>query len=327
MLVVKNNTMNKVVKRLQSRFYPLNYTMGHADPVPVTPENIYNGLIGAFKFGKIGIFSNSCSKIWNSGEITEEKRKAIAWLVAESNFSIDSAKTLVAIQRPVDKNEIIKPLIHGKLPHYFKYAKDKTNEQVEPPNQSFMNRLPEHVNGWSMRKDKNGDDIESVKIKYCKTVGKFDYRMLMKEGVDYTVQEDHPIIQAYNYWNAHQWVVTQITEETEHIDMDEQYMFKVIRDKIVETGFGLDYIVNSLVAYAYTIKPDSLKKLLWSCFGAEIVENLKANTPKLGKICPMCGRRFKPQFVGGSQIEQMYCSQGCTEEANREIAFEKWCDC
>ena len=229
--------------------------------------------------------------------------------------------------RPADKNEIIKPLIHGKLPHYFKYAKDKTNEQVEPPNQSFMNRLPEHVNGWSMRKDKNGDDIESVKIKYCKTVGKFDYRMLMKEGVDYTVQEDHPIIQAYNYWNAHQWGVTQITEETEHIDMDEQYMFKVIRDKIVETGFGLDYIVNSLVAYAYTIKPDSLKKLLWSCFGAEIVENLKVNTPKLGKICPMCGRRFKPQFVGGSQIEQMYCSQGCTEEANREIAFEKWCDC
>ena len=77
----------------------------------------------------------------------------------------------------------------------------------------------------------------------------------------------------------------------------------------------------------YTVKMDSQKKLLWSCFGAEIVENLKANTPKLGKICPICGRRFKPQFVGGSQIEQMYCSQECTEEANREIAFEKWCNC
>ena len=325
MLVIKNNTMNKVVKRLQPRFYPLNYTMGHADPVSITPENIYNGLIAAFKYGKIGIYSNSCSKIWNSGEITEEKRKAMAWLVAESNWSIDAAKCLYMPPRPDDKNEIIKPLIHGKLPHYFKYAKDKTNEQVEPPNQSFMNRLPEHVNGWSMRKDKNGDDIESVKIKYCKTVGKFDYRMLMKEGVDYTVQEDHPIIQAYNYWNAHQWAVTQITEETEHIDMDEQYMFKVIRDKIVETGFGLDYIVNSLVAYAYTIKPDSLKKLLWSCFGAEIVENLKANTPKLGKICPICGKRFTSVPHSGS--EQIYCSTECYEEAKNESRFELWCNC
>ena len=226
--------------------------------------------------------------------------------------------------RPEDKNEIIKPLIHSKLPHYFKYAKDKTNEQVEAPNQSFMNRLPEHVNGWSMRKDKNGDDIESVKIKYCKTVGKFDYRMLMKEGVDYTVQEDHPIIQAYNYWNAHQ---NDFNEDNEIVDGEDTYAIKFIRDKILGMGYNVDFVTNSLVAYMYTVKADSQKKLLWSCFGAEIVENLKVNTPKLGKICPICGRRFKPQFVGGSQIEQMYCSQECTEEANREIAFEKWCDC
>ena len=323
-LVVKNNTLNKIIKRIQQRFYPLNYKMGHADPVEVNPQNIYNGLIAAFKYGKIGIYSNSCSKIWNSGEITEEKKKALAWLVAESNFSIDAAKTLQMIERPADKNEIIKPLIHGKLPHYFKYAKDKTNEQVEPPNQSFMNRLPEHVNGWSMRKDKNGDDIEAVKIKYCKTVGKFDYRMLMKEGVDYTVQEDHPIIQAYNYWNAHQ---AEFNEENDNVDDDDAYATKFIRDKILTTGYNVDYVTNSLVAYMYTVKTNSQKKLLWSCFGAEIVENLKVNTPKLGKICPICGRRFKPQFVGGSQIEQMYCSQECTEEANREIAFEKWCNC
>ena len=148
--------------------------------------------------------------------------------------------------------------------------------------------------------------------------------MLMKEGVDYTVQEDHPIIQAYNYWNAHQ---AEFNEENDNVDDDDAYATKFIRDKILTTGYNVDYITNSLVAYTYTVKTDSQKKLLWSCFGAEIVENLKANTPKLGKICPICGRRFKPQFVGGSQIEQMYCSQECTEEANREIAFEKWCDC
>lgn len=324
MLVIKNNTLNKVAKRIQPNFYPLNYTMGHSNAVQITPQNIYDGLIAAFKYGKIGIYSNSCSKIWNSDEITEEKRKAMAWLVAESNWSIDAAKCLYMPPRPADKNEIIKPLIHDKLPHYFKYAKDKTNEQVEPPNQSFMNRLPEHVNGWTMKKNSKGEETETIKIKYCKTVGKFDYRMLMKEGVDYTVQEDHPIIQAYNYWNAHQ---NDFNEDNEIVDGEDTYAIKFIRDKILATGCNIDYITNSLVAYMYTVKIDSQKKLLWSCFGAEIVENLKVNAPKLGEICPICGKRFKPQFVGGSQIEQMYCSQECTEEAHRDQMFEKWCNC
>lgn len=313
------------MNRIQPEFYPLNYKMGHADTVQITPENIYNGLIAAFKYGKIGIFSNSASKVWNSGEITEEKKRVLAWLVAESNFSIDAAKTLSMVQRPEDKNEIIKPLIRGKLPHYFKYAKDKTDEQVEPPNGSFMNRLPEHVHGWTPRKTSKGDS-EAVKIKYCKTVGKFDYRMLMKEGVDYTVAEDHPVIQAYNHWNAHQWSVTAITEETEHTDMDDLYVFKFIRAEIDKLGYDKDYVTNSLVAYAYTIKPNSLKKLLWSCFGEEIVENLKVNTPKLGKICPICGKRFKPvePHVG---IEQLYCSSKCYEEATNDARYEKWCNC
>ena len=325
MLVIKNNTMNKVAKRLQPEFYPLNYVMGHADPVQITPENIYDGLIAAFKYGKIGIFSNSASKVWNSGEITEEKKRVLAWLVAESNFSIDAAKTLSMVQRPEDKNEIIKPLIRGKLPHYFKYAKDKTDEQVEPPNASFMNRLPEHVHGWTMRKNSKGGESEVVRTKYCKTVGKLDYRMLMKEGVDYTVQEEHPVIQAYNYWNAYQWSVTAITEETEHTDMDDLYVFKFIRAEIDKLGYDKDYVTNSLVAYAYTVKPNSLKKLLWSCFGKEIVENLKVNTPKLGKICPICGKRFKPD-ISHDRGERLYCSDKCLEEANLAATYEKWCN-
>lgn len=327
MLVIKNNTLNKVAKRLQPNFYPLNYTMGHSNAVQISPQNIYDGLIAAFKYGKIGIYSNSCSKIWNSDEITEEKRKAMAWLVAESNWSIDAAKCLYMPPRPADKNEIIKPLIRGKLPHYFKYAKDKTNEQVEPPNQSFMNRLPEHVNGWMMKKNSKGEETETIKIKYCKTVGKFDYRMLMKEGVDYTVQEDHPVIQAYNYWNAH----NQEAKDTFDIDCncniddEDLYAFNFIREQILNLGYGVDYTVNSLVAYAYTVKPSSLKKMLWSCFGAEIVENLKANTPKLGKICPICGKRVQSKTYGAA--EQVYCSQECFDEAHREVMFEKWCNC
>lgn len=300
--------------------------MGHADPVQITLENIYNGLIAAFKYGKIGIFSNSASKVWNSGEITEGKKQVLAWLVAESNFSIDACKTLEMIQRPEDKNEIIKPLIRGKLPHYFKYAKDKTNEQVELPNGSFMNRLPEHVHGWTPRKTSKGDS-EAVKIKYCKTVGKFDYRMLMKEGVDYTVAEDHPVIQAYNYWNAHNQEAkdTFDVENNCNVDDEDLYTFQCIKQNILSLGYDHDYVANSLIAYVYTVKPNSLKKLLWSCFGEEIVENLKVNAPKLGKICPICGKRFKPD-VSHDRGERLYCSDKCLEEANLTNTHEKWCN-
>ena len=111
-----------------------------------------------------------------------------------------------------------------------------------------------------------------------------------------------------------------------NMDDEDLYAFKFIREQILSLGYGVDYTTNSLVAYAYTVKPSSLKKLLWSCFGAEIVENLKVNTPKLGKICPICGKRFKPDLSHGG-LEQQYCSDLCAKEADNENSFEKWCNC
>lgn len=62
--------------------------MRKADPVQINSENIYQGLIAAFKYGKIGIYSNACAKIWGKGNIDENSLKALKLLVAESNWSI-----------------------------------------------------------------------------------------------------------------------------------------------------------------------------------------------------------------------------------------------
>ena len=44
--------------------------MKKANPVQITSDNIYDGLIAAFKYGKIGKYSNDCAKIWGICNIT-----------------------------------------------------------------------------------------------------------------------------------------------------------------------------------------------------------------------------------------------------------------
>ena len=96
--------------------------------------------------------------------------------------------------------------------------------------------------------------------------------------------------------------------ENEHINENDLYKYRCIKQNIIEnTKEDINYIVNSLVVYVYTVKKSSNKKLLWACFGKEIVENLKTNVT--GKVCPICGRRFEyNSFVKDRQI---CCSKEC----------------
>ena len=87
-------------------------------------------------------------------------------------------------------------------------------------------------------------------------------------------------------------------------------MFRFVRDKILEeTGEELNFIVNTLVMYLYTVQQNSKKKMLWASFGDVIVENLKKNVK--GKICPICGKRFEP-----NNNRQLTCSEECGEKLN-----------
>mgnify|MGYP006959748333 FL=1 len=88
LLVTNDKTIKKVVKRNQSNYVPLLFDMKKANPVEVNPQNIYDGLIAAFRYGKIGIYSNACAKIWNKEVIDEDSLKSLKLLVAESNWSI-----------------------------------------------------------------------------------------------------------------------------------------------------------------------------------------------------------------------------------------------
>ena len=261
-------------------------------------------MIAAFKYGKIGKYSNDCAKIWGKGQIGEGSLTALKLLVAESNWSIDAAKCLYMPERPQEAKNLISESTKGKLPNFFIYAKDKESHQVESPNNSTMNRI--------------AASIPDPKIKFSKSISKFDYRMLMNLDCDFSISPESSVVKAYDYWNARQNLFNE--EDSNQKDQD-LFKYKQIREKIInETQKDLNYIVNTLIAVLYTTRKASAKKTLWACFGDVILENLKKNLNGKGKICQICGKRFEPK-----RITQNYCSEDCYGIAKRQREIERFC--
>ena len=88
-LVVADKTLISVAERNMEGIVPLFYNMAKAPKCEINKEVLFNGLIAAFTGGNIGIYSNSISKIWNSGKITDEAVMAVKWLCMDNNFVID----------------------------------------------------------------------------------------------------------------------------------------------------------------------------------------------------------------------------------------------
>lgn len=192
--------------------------------------------------------------------------------------------------RPKNIDKIIKSYTKAQVPNFFIYAKDKEIVNVEDTNNSTMNRI--------------STMIPNSKIKYSKTIGKFDYQMLMNKDSDFTIKRN-PILDKYDYWQKHWKSIANL--EDVHVDQDDLWAFKKIREDLLSLG-EKDYIINTLIVYSYTVKKTSTKKLLWSCFGKEIIENLKINTQDLGRVCKICGKRFIPFHSGNFDL---YCSSEC----------------
>lgn len=297
-LVVRDRTLTRVAKRNMEGIVPLYYEMKKAKGSLITNESLYEGMVKAFTTGNIGPYSNNITKIWNCGkEISDEQLNVVRWLCAENNYCIDCAKTLYMPTRPKYVDDIIKSYTKAKLPYFFQYAKDKELWQVEPLNTSPMNRLCASV--------------PTPKIKFNKNLGKFDYKMLLSNKTFEMTNDTYVVLAAYDYWNKRQSMVFNTADEA-HSNQEDMYVFKQIRANIIEaTGYDVDFIVDSLVSYLYTMRTVSTKKLLWSCFGGEIVANLKKNVVGLGNICPICGARFTPNVAN-----QVTCSSECGKKMN-----------
>ena len=305
LLVIKDRLLTKVAKRNMQGIVPLFYEMKKAKPSIINNDVFYESMVLAYTSGNIGPPSNLITVVHNNNESDrEEALKVVKWLTMEVNFTIDGSKTLYFVKRPKEADKIIKRHTKGKAPNFFIYAKDKESHQVEPPNNSTMNRI--------------AASILDQKIRFSKSISKFDYRMLMNLDCDFCVSSDSPVVKAYDEVNLRQ---KEFLTEDENIKGQNLYAFKKIREYIInKSNKDIDYIVNTLVAFLYTARKTSSKKRLWDCFGDVILENLKKNLEGKGKVCQICGRRFKPK-----RITQNYCSDICYDKAKNQREIERFC--
>lgn len=307
-LVVKDKLLTKIAKRNMVDIVPLAYNLKKAQAEQLSSDSMYQGMVHAYTGGNIGPISNNITKVWNSGDIGEEQLNVVKWLCFQNNAVIDYAKTLWLPEPPKEIADTIKSYTEAKVPNFFIYAKDKESHQVEAPNDSTTNRIAQH--------------IPDPRIKFSKSISKFDYRMLMNLEAGFTLEEDNQIVKAYDYWNARQYTFNSQEENVKDQDL---YKFKQMKEKIIaDSGTDdIDYIVNTLVACLYTVRDTSAKKALWACFGREILENLKKNLEGRGKICQVCGKRFKPK-----RCNQITCSSNCAttwDNQNRKLRRSSCC--
>ncbi len=299
LLVAKDNNLTKVAKRNMEGIVPLYYDMKKAESIQLTKESIYNGMITAYSTGNIGPYSNNISKIWNGEEVGEQEITVIKWLCMENNFCIDAAKTLYMPTRPPEVDEIIKLYTNQKLPNFFTQAKNKTDEQVEEPTSSTMNRL--------------ASKIPDTRISYCDTLGKFDYKKLLSGNTKSSEKDKEFIIGGYDYWSSRYNFIPKI-ENIEGKNDEDTYIAKTVRDNIVEAcGKSIEYVTDVLAEFYYTKRKNSSKKILWGCFGEQMKLNARKNLANAKPICPVCGKRFK--LLADNQL---CCSRECATESNRQ---------
>jgi hypothetical protein len=242
--------------------------MAKAPAEQVNNEDIYKSLIMAYK-ANIGEISNNITKIWNSDNINLD---VIKWLCMENNFTIDFAKTLYMPKRPDHVNKIISSYIKAKVPHFFIYAKDKEVSNVEPLNNSTVNKL--------------NNIILNKRINFVRVVGKFDYKMLMK---NIRVELNESIIESYIRLDRNKKAIKRKKELKSN---DELYIYKVIRSDLLLQNCDGKYVTDVLVKYLYSEKRSRFKTTLWESFGDVIINNLRKHIFNFVE-CDDCGCKIE----------------------------------
>ena len=303
LLVVRDKLLIEIAERNIKKYdvVPLYYDMKKAKEEMLNNKTLYDGMTKAYTGGNIGVISNDISKMWNSFtddfETNKDILKVIKLMCMENNFTIDFAKTLFKPTRPKHIEGLIKKYTRLKVPHFFKYAKDKDKSQVEDINNSTVNRFDVLIN--------NPNFIWSAS-----NLGKFDYHMLMS---DPNVEVNEDIINRYVELNR---VKSRLFNEERDRKKKEWYISKHIR-KHLSKGYDINYVVDVIIKYLHESNAIN-KNTLWDSFGDIIYSNLNKNIPKNTKLCDVCGDRFEI-----TNNRAMYCKK-CYEDINRKSALERY---
>jgi hypothetical protein len=286
LLVTNHPVIIKTAERINKKYdvVPLFYIMSKAKAEMITPDNLYKGLSLAFTGGNIGAPSNDITKIWNSGEITNSALDVVKWLVATVNFTIDYAKTLYKPEPPQDVQDTIKEYTKAKVPYFFKYAKNKKDNQIEDSNTSVVNRIealfPSRKLNYNFSKS---------------NIGKFDYRMLMNNP---EVNTTGVVYDKFKSEIKH----IKFSDNIDKLSADDKSMgnfapvYEEVRNSILQYGRELgmtDFeVVDEIVYGLFKGNKSANKKAFWEIFGEIVYQNICANLGDKFIQCDRCKKRF-----------------------------------
>jgi hypothetical protein len=268
-LVIQDDVLVNVAHRNMQGIVPLYYEMAKAPAEQINSEDIYKSLVSAYK-ANIGEISNNITKIWNSNNVNLD---VIKWLCMENNFTIDFAKTLYMPKRPQHVNEIISKYIKARVPHFFIYAKDKEEKNVECLNDSVVNKL-EII-------------VPNKPIQFKKIAGMFNYKMLLKNKKVNINQDIIDLFEQINRTKRH-----TMSRKEELNSYDTSYFYKDMVNQFLLIHGDKFYIADVLVKYLYGSKNTKRTSTLWNAFGDALIENLQLNLNNT-KQCECCGKRIE----------------------------------
>ena len=315
---------------------PLYYNMKKASPVQLNNQAIYDGLNAAFVGGNIGIYSNNISKIWNSDVFIngteKEKQEAIdliKLLCMENNFVIDYAKTLYKPERPKHIHEKITEFTKGNVPHFFVYAKDKMDAQVEDVNESFVNKLDYKI--VNPRINSRSIGLKKIDYKVMVSNPSVKCRAVFDENGRINAELSDPMIVKYfELNNKYHFKVNMECadmlrgEMLNNTQLKQDLFFKKIaseiRSELSQFGYEDFEIADILVKLLYHIKPSSHKSVLWFCYGKYIVENLQQHIKQPTKViqCVDCGEWFEVDRSSKRTIRCADCQSEYRKKWDRE---------
>lgn len=297
-LVVADDTIITAAERNAKGVVPMYYEMRKAAAAPITPAAIYEGMIHAYTGGNIGQISNDITKIWNSnGPFSYE---AIQYLAMENNHVIDYAKTLYKPTRPDHIDNLIRDYTKNKVPHFFTYAKDKSNGQVAPKNDSCVNRLEDMIPSYRFQ-------ISAEQL------GKFNPKMLMSGNLVPNNEISDKIVDTFIELSSK---ASNHSESYGDGELVSSWPYQQLLDSILCIHSDKRYVTDVLVRQMFIKRPNSRKTMFWTCFGDVVLENLEANVKKNTFLCSRCGKRLVKK--SGNQTMCPACAKKDRKEYLKE---------
>ncbi len=174
----------------------------------------------------------------------------------------------------------------AKVPYFFKYVKDKTDNEVEQITDNTINKIVNEIND-------NKQMFNSIS-----KLGKVDYRVLLKDDNDYS---NDKLNERFQKWNKKYGLNLKIDDKNALLN-NKNIIAESIKEDLRKEESDEDKIITSLVKYYYGRPSQRKKKLLWYVYGEQLYENLVNNIGER-TICHQCGAVVNEKLVRGKCVK------------------------